>query len=82
MHPIQTGVSHDGTVSNTYVMNIETAKQTDLINSLSKCYRLHEKEMELSNMLADAIRKFAVDRDDEILTDALRAYHAHRYPEE
>lgn len=55
---------------------------TDLLSTLSRCYRLHEKEMEVSNRLADAIRKFLVDQDDEILTDALRAYSAHRYPEE
>lgn len=75
-------VSYSETVSNTYAVHIEAQKQNDLLASLSRCYRSHEKEMELSNILADAIRQFFVDQDDEILTDALRKYRAQRYPNE
>ena len=75
-------LSHHVTVPNTYVLNVESQKHSALLDSLSKCYRSHEKEMRISNVLADAIRKFFVDRDDEGLTDALRAHRAHRYPDE
>lgn len=82
MNSDHAGMSHYETVPNTYVIDTGTQKQNDLLGSLSRCYRAHEKEMELSNTLADAIRQFCVDRDDEVLTDALRRYRAHRYPDE
>lgn len=75
-------LSHRVTVKDTYILDLEAQKHSALLSSLSRCYRSHEKEMEISNLLADAIRKFFVDGDDEGLTDALRAYRAHRYPEE
>jgi len=62
----------------TYILNIEEQKTTDLLGSLSKCYRAHEKESRITDRLAQAISVYLVDQDDNVLIDALRAYREHR----
>lgn len=81
MHPAHVNLSHRETTPNTYVVDIETQKTTDLLGSLSNCYRAHEKETRISDLLAKAITFYIVDRDEEILTDALREYREHRNPD-
>lgn len=81
MHPAHANLSCRETVKNTYAVDIETQKQTDLLGSLSNCYRAHEKEVRVSDILAHAITQFLVEQDDNILIDALRSYREHRHPE-
>lgn len=80
MHP--THLSHRETVNNTYVVDVDTQKATDLLGSLSNCYRAHDKESRISDLLAKAITTYIVEHDEDVLTDALRAYREHRHPDD
>jgi len=81
MHPAHVNLSNRETVKNTYVVDMETQKSTDILASLSNCYRAHEKEVRVSDQLAKAITQYMVDQDADILIDALRKYREHRHPE-
>ena len=74
MHPAHVNLSYRETVNNTYLVDIETQKADDLIRSLSNCYRSYDKEARLADALAKAIRGYLLNREDDLLHEALRQF--------
>ena len=82
--PYNTGVSYIKTTGDgrTYTVSVEQQKSSDLLRSLSNCYKAHDKETQLSDLLAKSITNFLLNRNDDLLHDAIRRYREARPSED